>query len=98
MRNAHAYFCSTFRFHHLSYSFHLGVLLHSAPQILDLAAGIEASNQPFLWILRSPDAPMVTHDYDGALPALEFLPQVSLLAHSTTPFRIRGHTTHKLIN
>jgi hydroquinone glucosyltransferase len=46
----------------------------SAPQILDLAAGIEASNQPFLWILRSPDAPMMTHDYDGALPALEFLP------------------------
>jgi hypothetical protein len=24
--------------------------------------------------------------------------QVSLLAHSTTPFEIRGHTTHKLIN
>ncbi|CAN5961946.1 unnamed protein product, partial [Sphagnum jensenii] len=46
----------------------------SAPQILDLAAGIEASNQPFLWILRPPDAPMVTHGCDGALPALEFLP------------------------
>jgi hypothetical protein len=46
----------------------------SAPQILDLAAGIEASNQPFLWILHPPDAPMVTHGCDGALPALEFLP------------------------
>ncbi len=46
----------------------------SASQILDLAAGIEASNQPFLWILRPPDAPMVTHGCDGALPALEFLP------------------------
>ncbi|KAH8960809.1 hypothetical protein BDL97_05G016900 [Sphagnum fallax] len=46
----------------------------TAPQILDLAAGIEASNQPFLQILRSPDAPMVTHGCDGGLPALEFLP------------------------
>ncbi|KAH9561405.1 hypothetical protein CY35_05G021000 [Sphagnum magellanicum] len=28
------------------------------------------------------DAPMVTHDYDGALPALEFLPPGGFLSHS----------------
>ncbi len=73
--NTHVYFGSTFRSHHLSYSFHFGsAATLSAPQILDLAAGLEASNQLFLWILCSPNAPMVTHDLAGALPPLEFLP------------------------
>ncbi len=86
--NTHVYFGSTFRSHHLSYSFHFGsAATLSAPQILDLAAGIEASNQLFLWILRSPNAPMVTHDLAGALPALEFLPPGISTGSLYYPFR-----------
>ncbi len=99
MRNTHAYFGSTFRSHHLPYSFHLGVLLHSQllkswiwqqalKPVINPSCGFCVPQMPLWWPMTMM---VLCLHWNSSL-------QVSLLAHSTTPFGIRGHTTHKLIN
>lgn len=56
----------------------------TAAQLLDVAWGLEASNQPFLWILRPPNLP---YQASGPRPSLsEFLPPgISYIEPSNAP-------------
>lgn len=47
---------------------------HSAPQLLELAQGLEASGCSFLWLVRPPDAPGISAATGSPVSISEFLP------------------------
>ena len=47
---------------------------HSAPQLLELAMGLEASDCSFLWLVRPPKAPGISAASGSPVPVTEFLP------------------------
>lgn len=55
-------------------SFGSSATVSSAPQLLDIAAGLEASNQPFFWLLRPPGTPGVSPASGPPAAISEFLP------------------------
>lgn len=47
---------------------------HSAPQLRELAQGLEASGCSFLWLVRPPNAPGISAASGAPRPVSEFLP------------------------